>query len=80
MKRKQKSGTNLPPKLWNDSIGDFETDPQKIANQLNKHFVSKGPKLTSKLPISNKSILYSMGHRNPVSMNFSDLIAVSMRW
>ena len=52
--------------------GELETDPHKIVNQLNKHFVSKGPKLASKLPESEKSILYCMGNHNPVSMNFED--------
>ena len=39
LKRKQKSGTNLPLKLLNNSTGQFETDPLKIANELNKHFL-----------------------------------------
>ena len=48
-------------------------DPQTIANQLNKHFVRKGPKLASKLPNLNKSILSFMGNRNPCSMVFDDI-------
>ena len=56
----------------NTTTGKLETDPRKIANQLNKHFVTKGPNLASKLPVSDKSILYTMGSRNPVSMDFED--------
>ena len=72
LKRKPKRGSNLPAELLSGSNGESVTDPQIIANVLNKHFVSKGPKLASKLPNSNKSVLYSMGSRNPVSMDFED--------
>ena len=72
LKRKQKCGSNLPAKLLNNLTGELETNPQKIANELNKHFVLKGPKLATKLPDSNKSVFYSMGNRNPVSMVFED--------
>ena len=72
LKKKHKRGSNLPTKLLNNITGELETDRQKIANELNKHFVSKGPKLASKLPKSNKSILYSLRRRNPVSMVFEE--------
>ena len=48
-------------------------DPHEIANHLNRHFVSKGPKLASKLPNSNQSMLKCLGNRNPESMDFRDL-------
>ena len=47
--------------------------PQAVANELNKHFVTKGPKLASKLPTLNKSVLSYMGRRNPSSMIFEDI-------
>ena len=72
LKRNKKHGSNLPSKLLNNSTGELETDPHKIVNQLNKHFVSKGPILASKLPDSEKFIFYCMGSRNPVSMDFED--------
>ena len=56
-------------KLPNTSI---TSDPQKIADALNEHFVSKGPKLASKLPNLNQSILKCMGPRNPNSMKFDE--------
>ena len=49
------------------------TNPQSIADNLNKHFVNKGPKLASKLPVSNTSVLEGMGVPNPSSMEFHEI-------
>ena len=71
LRKKQNSESSMPSelKLPNTSI---TSDPQKIADALNEHFVSKGPKLASKLPNLNQSILKCMGPRNPNSMKFDE--------
>ena len=51
----------LPKRLkYKDGITE---DPITIANELNKHFVSKRMKLAENLPSSNKSFLETMGQR-----------------
>ena len=70
-KKKQVSTNSLPNelKLPDSSIS---SDPQEIANELNKHFVSKGPHLASQLPTANQSILKCMGPRNSSSIKFDE--------
>ena len=49
------------------------SDPISIANELNSHFVTKGPKLASRLPKSRRNILQSMGPRNSHTMSFTPI-------
>ena len=69
-KRKQNSNSTLPVEL---KLNDGETvhNATVIANQLNKHFVEKGPSLASKLPRTNRNILQTLGPRNPHKMKFT---------
>ena len=65
-KKTPKKGSCLPEKLMSNNGSSFEiTNPQSIADHLNKHFVEKGPKLASKLSTSNTSILEGMGASPP---------------
>ena len=70
--KKSNHKSNLPGELIIDDSHTIN-DPKTIANHLNRHFVSKGPNLAAKLPELNKSILGSMGTRNPASINFADI-------
>ena len=74
LKKKKNSDNNFPNELKIQDSSITINDPQKIANHLNKHFVTKGPKLASKLPNLNQSILKYMGNRNPDSMSFRDFL------
>ena len=71
MNKAKKSGGNLPDELLT-SGGNLINDPEIIANNLNEHFVSKGPALAAKLPHTSKSIIDSMGDRNPCSMDLEN--------
>lgn len=65
------AGSNLPDEL---KLGDTTiNDPKQIANELNSHFVSKGPSLAEQLPKSDRNIFQSMGPRNPCNMVFQSI-------
>ena len=66
----KKSKGTLPEYLKVDQEGNLSSNPKFIINKLNKHFVSKGPKLASKLPKPKKSSLTYLKKRVQNSMNF----------
>ena len=73
LKKAPKKSSCLPAKLMTSDNSIEITNPQSIADNLNKHFVNKGPKLASKLPVSNVSVLEGMGAPNPSSMEFHEI-------
>ena len=68
-----KAKGTLPKYLKIDQEGNVSSNPNFIINKLNKHFVSKGPKLASKLPKPKKSSLSYLKQRVRNSMNFKIL-------
>ena len=68
--KNKKSKTTLPKYLKIDQEGNVSSNPNFIINKLNKHFVSKAPKLASKLPKPKKSSLRYLKKRVQNSMNF----------
>ena len=65
--------SSLPNKLKTGDPAKVLSEPEDIANHLNKHFVEKGPKLASKLPSSNTSIYKTLGPRNPNELKFDKI-------
>ena len=47
----------------NDENGVIQSDPKKVANILNSHFVQKRIKLASDLPNSHTSVYQCLGPR-----------------
>ena len=77
----KKSKGTLPKYLKIDQEGNVSSNPNFIINKLNRHFVSKGPKLASKLPKPKKSSLRYLKKRVQNSMNFkifdeSDIVKI----
>ena len=68
--------TNYAPNIsLKDENDVVQSDPKKVANMLNSHFVQKRLNLSSKLPQTQKSIFESMGPRlekNITSKPFED--------
>ena len=62
--------SSLPKFIKVDDDGNLSTNPKFIINKLNKHFVSKGPKLASKLPKPPKCSLKYLKKRVKSSMSF----------
>ena len=52
--KRKKARSTLPKYVKCDDEGNLSTDPNFIINKLNRHFVSKGPKLAAKLPKPKK--------------------------
>ena len=70
--KKINDAPNISLKDENDVI---QSDPKKVANMLNSHFVQKRLNLSSKLPKTQKSIFESLGPRlekNITSKPFED--------
>ena len=60
---KQNKNKEAPKICLKDENKEIQTDPKKVANMLNSHFVKKRLDLASKLPKSHSSIFQSMGPR-----------------
>ena len=72
-KKDQKAKSSLPKFIKVDEEGNMTTNPKFIINKLNKHFVSKGPKLASKLPPTPNTSFKYLKKRVKSSMNFKIL-------
>ena len=59
----QTKNKETPKICLKDENNDLQTDPKKVANMLNSHFVQKRVNLASKLPKPHTSIYDSMGPR-----------------
>ena len=67
---KKKTKSTLPDGL-HDENGQLISNPQKIANKLNSHFVQKRMELASELPKTETSIYSNMGPRCVNEISFS---------
>ena len=69
-KKGLKPKSTLPKFIKVDDEGNMTTNPKFVINRLNKHFVSKGPKLAAKLPLSRNNCLKYLKKRVKSCMKF----------